>query len=439
MAERLGYLGLLRREPAFRRLWLGEVVSYLGDWFNTIALYTAVQSAAGTGQAVAGVMIAKTLPVFLIAPVSGPLVDRFDRRRLLLAMDLARAVGALGLIVAHQLGSLGGLYALTVAMILCAGIALPAKSAALPQIVPREHLAVANALSGGTWSIMLAVGAALGGGATELFGVSASFAIDAVSFLASAAFFVGLPALPPVARTRAQTSFIDGLRYLAREKYLCALVLLKPAMTLASAAIILIPFYGAGAFPEASGPSYVGLLWTFRGLGAVVGSLAVRAVFGDAPRTMRRLTILGFFLIGGAYGLLGEAETFASVCSAFFVAAIGNGLVWVFSGTLLQWEADEAYRGRLFALEFGLSTLSIAAASWAGGAALDAGYSPADVAFMSGVVVLPFGAAWAVLLLVVKQRLRRRARERLAHFYQIAAAEAALVARMRAGSEAGAP
>ena len=93
---------LIRTNANFRRLWLGDVASHLGDWFNTIALFTAVERLSGSTQAVVGVFVAKMLPIVAMTPVAGPLIDRFDRRRLLVITDIARAVCALGLIAAYR-------------------------------------------------------------------------------------------------------------------------------------------------------------------------------------------------------------------------------------------------------------------------------------------------------------------------------------------------
>ncbi|MBZ0267946.1 MFS transporter, partial [bacterium] len=161
-----GYRELLRSNHQYRRLWTAEVVSFLGDWFNTIALYTIVQEMSGSGRAIALVMVAKTLPAFLVVPLAGPIVDRFDRRTILIVSDVARGVLAMFLIVAHRSGSLPAVYAVVAVMVALAGVFLPARNAAIPQVTTPGELARANALSGGTWSVMLAFGAALGGWVT---------------------------------------------------------------------------------------------------------------------------------------------------------------------------------------------------------------------------------------------------------------------------------
>ena len=194
------YVDLIRTNRSFRLLWSAELVSFLGDWFNTIAVYAIVAELSGSGRAFAGVLVAKMLPIFLVTPFAGPIVDRFDRRRLMIAADLARAALAGGLVLAHLAGSLPALYACLVAMVLASGLSIPAQRAALPQITSAEELAGANALSGGTWSVMLAFGAAAGGWFAARFGVDTALVLDGVTFLVSAVFLAFLPALPAPGR-----------------------------------------------------------------------------------------------------------------------------------------------------------------------------------------------------------------------------------------------
>ena len=122
----LGYVQLLRQNADYRRLWIAEVVSFFGDWFNAIALYTAVEQLSGRTEAVAAVFVAKMMPMFAMTPVAGPLIDRFDRRRLLIGTDIARALCAVGLIVAYRAQSMSWLIGLLVVMMCFSGIFMPA-------------------------------------------------------------------------------------------------------------------------------------------------------------------------------------------------------------------------------------------------------------------------------------------------------------------------
>jgi len=181
-------MALLKSNPAFRHLWYGQVVSELGDWLNSIAIYLLVIQLGGGGMAMALTMMAKLLPIFFVSPLAGVLIDRLDRRHILIASDLLRFIVVLGFLWVDEPGELWLLYTLVILEIGLAGFFEPARSALIPSITPRQDLVTANALSGSTWSVMVALGAALGGVVVSLFGIRTAFLIDAFTFLLSAWF-----------------------------------------------------------------------------------------------------------------------------------------------------------------------------------------------------------------------------------------------------------
>ncbi|MFQ5351077.1 MAG: MFS transporter, partial [Thermoanaerobaculia bacterium] len=197
MPPSAGYLELLRANRDFRRLWIGEMASLLGDWLNTIALYTLIRQLTGSPVALGLVFIVKTLPFALASPLAGLLADRFDRKRLMIAADLARAVVVLGFLVIDTEAELPLLYGLIALQMMISAVFVPARSAALPNITTPRELLTANALSAATWSVLLAVGAAVGGFATEGFGTATVFVLDSASYLVSAAFLAGVR-VPPI-------------------------------------------------------------------------------------------------------------------------------------------------------------------------------------------------------------------------------------------------
>ncbi len=395
----MGYVALLRHNVDFRRLWLGVVVSFFGDWFSTIALFTMVQALTDSGQALAGVLIAKTLPIFLMTPIAGPIVDRFDRRVVLISTDIVRFFLTLGIVAGWWMESLTVVLGCLVLRTAASGVFLPARNAVIPQLTTTTELPEAMALNGGTWSMMLAVGAALGGLATEAAGITGALAIDALTFLAAAWFLSGLPELPPRATGEAttQATFRDGVRYLSGRVYLPSLLLLKSGLALGAGALVTIPLYGNGLFPLA-GPLWVGALYASRGLGALLGSVGLRRLSGDDSEVLQR-AITPFFLVNSAgYMLLAWAPGMTAAAVGLLVAAIGNGVIWVFSGILGQRAIPRSYRGRLFAMEFGGMTLISAASSWSAGLSIDTlGWDARRVALAAGIAVLAPGLLWAVV------------------------------------------
>jgi MFS family permease len=392
-----GYLGLLRDNPAYRRLWLGEVVSFLGDWFSTIALYTVVQDLSGSARAVAAVMVAKTLPSFLVTPIAGPLIDRYDRRTVLIATDLLRAASVAVMIAAAVGRSLPWLYVAVVLSVACTGVFFPARSAAVPDLVDDRSVPAAMALSGGTWSVMLALGGALGGVAVAAVGSIGALGIDLLTFLVSAALLWGLPRLPPREEGDAGSAgLIEGLRYLRTRPDLIALLGLKPALGLAGAPVAMVALIGNGVFAATAGPLWMGLVFSGRGVGSILGSLGVRRMFGDDPGVMRALIGVGLAAVAVGYGVGGLATGIGGVTFAYLIAGVGVAVVWVFSGTLLQQGSARAYRGRLFSAEFGLTMVVMSAAGWIGGEAVDRGLTALDVLWWTGGVMALPTALWAV-------------------------------------------
>ena len=189
----VGYFRLLRQNPSFRNLWYGQVVSELGDWLNSIAIYALILKLSDSGMAMAGAMMAKLLPIVLVSPIAGVVVDRVSRKTVMIVSDLLRCVVVLGFLLVEDRDVLWLVYALVIVEISLSGFFEPARSAIIPSLVPKEDLVTANALSGSTWSVMLAFGAALGGVIVYLFGIKAAFILDAGTFILSAWFLSKIP------------------------------------------------------------------------------------------------------------------------------------------------------------------------------------------------------------------------------------------------------
>lgn len=394
---RISYFSLVKRNRGFRLVWLGELVSFMGDWFSLLALYGVVQSMTDSTLALAGVVVGKMLPSFLVTPIAGPLADRFDRRRLMIFTDLVRAVLVLGFLAAYVWGQLWLLYVTLVLQTAFSGIFVPAKAAAIPRLTSKEELPVAMALSAGTWSVMLAVGAALGGVLTELVGFAGAFWLDGLTFLVSAWILKGLPEIPPEKKEDEEGSFWEGVRYIAKDSWLITLLTSKPLIMFQSAVILMLPVFGNGTFPAYRGPIWVGLLYAARGLGAFVGSVGSRHLTGDSVTGMRRAAPFALLLAGLSFGFVSWAPTYPLVALGVFCAALGSSTMWVFSSTMLQQSSEDRFRGRVFSLEWGSLTLLGALSSWGAGIAGDHGASERSIAWFIGVALMILAVCWGGL------------------------------------------
>jgi predicted MFS family arabinose efflux permease len=186
----LTYRELLARNHDFRRLWTGQVVSEVGDWLNNIAVLALAIELAGParqGRAIAVYAIARHLPLFLFGPVAGVVVDRKDRRRVMIAADVVRAILALGFLVAQKFSTLPLIYMVGAALFSVSAFFNAAKRATLPNLVARtDELLAANSLSASTTAATLAIGSALGGLVATFAGRGTVFVANAATFIVSA-------------------------------------------------------------------------------------------------------------------------------------------------------------------------------------------------------------------------------------------------------------
>src|SRR6266513_6280885 len=181
------YWKLLRRNRDFRLLYAGTLISLGGDWFLTVALLDLVLQITGSATLASLMLLCQSLPIFIFTPIAGHVVDRVDRRKLMVLVDVARTGACLLPLLARTPALLPFAYLGVIGISIGSAYFEPASQAALPNIVAAEELGPANVLMGSTWGTMLAVGAAIGGVVTMRFGRDVSFVVDSISFLGSAA------------------------------------------------------------------------------------------------------------------------------------------------------------------------------------------------------------------------------------------------------------
>lgn len=401
----MGYVELLRRNREFRLLWLGQVVSQMGDWFDTIALYTIALNLTGSGRAVSLILVARFVPSFVIGPLSGVVVDRFPRRTIMIASDLGRAVVVLGFLVVRRPEQMWIIYVLTVLQLALSTFFEPARTAVVPSIVERRELVAANTVSSATWSVMLTLGAAIGGLITGWFGTDAAFVLDSLTYLGSAALIAGIkfPRRPAREKTKLTvwkalgiTDTIEGIRYVRRRPRVFALLMVKSAWGTGGGILALLAVFGEKVFPVGkSAATGIGILYAARGIGTAIGPMFARRVAGEGRKRMQQWIGLGFLLGGIFYIAFGSAANFVFALLVLGVAHMGGSILWVFSTVLLQRTVEDRFRGRVFAAELALFTLTMAASNYVTGEMLDRfHFSARTVTIGIGVLFLIPAALW---------------------------------------------
>ncbi len=401
----IGYFELLRQNRNFRQLWLGQVVSQLGDWLDTIALYTIVLRLTGSGRAVGFVLVARFLPTFIVGPLSGVVADRFSRRSVMIASDLLRAVVVLGFLFIRTPDDLWLVYVLTVLQLTFSTFFEPAKSAVIPSIVTERELLPASTISAATWSVMLTLGAAIGGEITGWLGTDGAFILDSVTYLVSAALVASVRFPKRAARAKSKltigkalgiTDTLEGARYVWQRPRLFAALMVKPAWGLGGGILTLLAVFGDKIFPVGGQTSRgIDVLYAARGIGTAIGPIVFRRFAGETRERMQ--TAIGFsFLIGGLFYIgFATATNFILALSLLAIAHAGGSTLWVNSTVLLQASVEDNFRGRVFAAEFALLTLTMAASNYATGELLDRfNYSPRIVTVGIGILFIIPGLVW---------------------------------------------
>jgi MFS family permease len=349
---------LLKRNPDARDIWLSQVVSQLGDWFNTVALLGLLVELTGNPAAGNLISVAQIIPVAIAGLfITGVVADRYNRKAIMIVSNLARAAIALSFLLIRTPETAWIAYAGTVAIAIGTAFYMPAASAALPNIVSPRELPIAAMLGQTTFATMLFVGAFLGGAITTVLGRNAAFILNALSFVLSAllvwrvrADFNAHHERKIVSGAGALHVLTEGVRYLKGNAYVRSYVLAKPTTAWALGGFGLfstysIAIYGTGDFGTA-------LLYAGRGIGAFISPLLVSGLVSlQNTRKLRHFIVAGMGLVILGYFLFAftKSPLTGMICAG--IAHWGNAWAMTLSGLIVQSHTPDYVRGRVLALD----------------------------------------------------------------------------------------
>jgi predicted MFS family arabinose efflux permease len=360
---------LVLRRPAFRRFWLGMLISRAGDAFTLVALSWLVLGIAGPAQ-LGVVLMCFGLPRIVSGPVAGRLLDG-SRPRLLLAADNA----ARGLLIAavpvllwqHSL-AVAGLYGIAAVSALLSAATEVAESSLVPRLVADDELDAANSLLSANWELAGIAGPAVAGLIVATVGAPLALLLDAGSFAVMTAVCLSLPPL----RRQAEPGKAEPARARARRglgilfRYPAVLVLTACGfgmLFLDGLATVLYPQY-CRTFLHA-GPTGYGVLVSAAGAGALLGVLAGPGLAGRMPPSPRLAVVIG---AGAAlFGLLALAPGLAVAAVLLGLATFAWGPYYVFERTLMQRLVPDQVRSRVAGARMTISSLGFPLGSAAGG------------------------------------------------------------------------
>jgi MFS family permease len=393
--------GSLLRNTRFLQLWVGQGISFVGDFVSTVALVVLVVELSGNASAVGGLLVARLIPT-LASPLAGVLADRLDRRAVLVTSDLARAILITGAVFAQDLAVL---YVLAFLMGLARTFFNPTIRAAFPSVVGEGDLTRANSLISGTFSFSIMAGPALGGLLVATAGVNTAFLLDAATYVLSAAFLSRIPF------SRSQTSedegFVQelqsGFSYLARARVPLAIVVGAFLTILTINATVPAEVFLAKDTFRAGDAGY-GLLVSLWGGGMVLGS-ALMAVLGDR---VNLVPIYFLSIFGGALALIGVglSPVFVFALVALMTEGFFTGVDNVATDTLLQKRVPDAFLGRVFSVRFLSYSAGEALAYPIGGLMVDAS-GPRSTYLLAGAATAVAGLLVLLFMAEIPQKSHR--------------------------------
>ena len=431
--DSLTYTQLLRRNRSFRRLWIGQIISELGNWFNLIAVLGLVRGVSHAApEATTIVLIARLAPATIFASLAGAFVDRWSRRTVMIATDLLRVLVALTPLLVRRPQDLWIAYVSTALLSFFGIFFEAAKNAAVPNITGERDLLAGNALMFSSRFLLMSLGAALGGWTAAYVGYAAAFIINAISFVASA-YSVWLV---PEEQTRQQTDAIattekkrrhagywsdvrEGWSYIVRHPVVATLIGTNIIWAIGGGASTLIgDRLGALVFAapnnQHSQDSAVAALYFANGMGLFLGMLIARRVGTYFELKERTTGYIGWSLLaqGIFFGLSGLMPTLWTAGLMIMISRLLLGAEYAVQDTLLVRLLPDNLRGRVIttdrATEMLIMTFSIAVAGWS----LHL-ITPRTLTVASGFLSGLSGLAWLVLFSTQAVRLPRSLVHRL--------------------------
>jgi len=353
-----GFLALLGNNRNYRFTWVGQVVSEIGDHFNNIAVFSLALANTGSGMAVAGILLARGAAVMVAGPVAGVLLDRMDRRRIMILSDLIRAVLALAFIFAIPAGRTWLLFLLSGASMFASPFFTSGRAAILPTIANKTELHTANSLTQLTQWTAITVGAFLGGSTVASFGYELAFIFNALSFVFSAACIWQLmvPAgfcpdrvdLSEDRVVRPWNEYVAGLQYMKTAPLILGIGLLSVGWaTGGGAAQILFSLFGEIVFHR--GPVGISVIWGFAGIGLLAGGVLANAMGRKMSFDTYKITVSVVYLIhGGAYILFSVTPSFGWALALICLSRAAVAVSSVMNFAQLLHHVSSDYRGRVF-------------------------------------------------------------------------------------------
>jgi MFS family permease len=399
------FVSLLRHNRNYRFTWIGQVVSEAGDHFNNIAVFSLAVAATHSGMTIALIFLARAIPAMLAGPLAGVALDRFDRKRLMIASDLVRGIVAAGFVLTANHPDTRLLYLLSALLMLASPFFTAGRASILPSIATHEELHTANSLTQTTQWTTLTIGALLAGSSVAAFGYQWAFAFNSLSFFVSAwcisrLTLPGRGFQPPGALNETEVvrpwhEYAEGLRYIRRVPLILGLLLVNIGWASGGgAAQILFTVFGEMIFKR--GPAGLGTIWAFAGVGLLCGGAAAYTIGRKLSfENYKRAIVVCYVVHGGAYVLFSQMRSFALALVFIALSRAGVGMSSVLNMSQLLRMVPNEFRGRVFATMESV-TWSVMMVSMLLAGAASQSWNPRTIGTVAGILSSTTAIFWGV-------------------------------------------
>jgi MFS family permease len=391
MASR-SYGQLIRENRDFRQLWIAAVISMLGEWFNTIALFFLILEYTGSEFLLGMLFTVRMAGFAILQPFIGLLADRYNRKTLMVVSNLLQAGFALCFLLVNDSSDIVWMIGLSGLMMVLHGVYMTAERAALPNVVSEEDLATANALDAASWSTALCIGAMLGGVVVSIWGTDAAFIVDSLTFLVGTLFLVNLT-IPQTIDASVKGPWLStgiqnikfGWNRIRSQPALFRIVFAKASWNVAGGGLAGVYLVLMGADVDGFGAAFgFGLFFFARGVGTGLGPILARAFLKDEEAWP---SLVGYLIIvsGLVYFLVGISVSYAlwSTVLLVILAHSASGANWVLSTVMMQQWVEDEVRGRVFSADMLILSVAFSTSTTVAGYLME----NTDLGIQNGIMV----------------------------------------------------